>query len=54
MHAYESRPGDVVMDIGARKGEDAIAFSQAVGSTGRVYPIELIPLRFAASNCFKS
>lgn len=53
MHAYESRPGDVVMDIGAGKGEDAIAFSQAVGSTGRVYAIEAHPITFRCLQLFQ-
>ena len=53
MHVYESRPGDVVMDIGAGKGEDAIAFSQAVGSTGRVYAIEAHPITFRCLQLFQ-
>jgi hypothetical protein len=54
MHAYESRPGDVVMDIGAGKGEDAIAFHKLSARPEESTRSKLIPLRFAASNCFKS
>jgi len=38
--------GGVIVDVGAGRGEDAMAFSQAVGETGRVIAIEAHPLSF--------
>jgi hypothetical protein len=35
-HVYKPRPGDVIVDIGAGRGEDVFAFSRATGATGRV------------------
>ena len=40
------RPGETVLDIGAGRGEDTLAFSRAVGDTGRVIAIEAHPLSF--------
>src|SRR5436190_1128591 len=42
------RAGDVIVDIGAGRGEDVFAFSRAVGLEGRVYAIEPHPVSFAA------
>lgn len=42
-HSYEPRLGDTVVDIGAGIGDDAVAFSRLVGSTGRVIAIEAHP-----------
>ncbi len=42
-HVYRPMTGDVIVDIGAGRGEDVFAFSQAVGSTGRVYAVEPHP-----------
>lgn len=42
-HVYKPSPGDVIVDIGAGRGEDVFAFSRAVGPTGRVYAIEPHP-----------
>jgi len=42
-HAYEPRPGDVVLDVGAGIGTDSMVFSEAVGPGGRVHAIEAHP-----------
>jgi FkbM family methyltransferase len=47
-HLYKPRPGDVIVDIGAGRGEDAFAFSRAVGPAGRVWAVEPHPVSFAA------
>jgi FkbM family methyltransferase len=44
---YEPRKGDVIVDVGAGHGEDALAFSRGVGESGRVVAIEAHPLSFA-------
>jgi len=49
---YRPREGDVVIDIGAGQGEDILAFSQAVGKTGRVIAIEAHPLSFEILESF--
>jgi FkbM family methyltransferase len=41
------KPGDVIVDVGAGRGEDAFAFSRAVGAEGRVFAIEAHPISFA-------
>ncbi|MBZ5627437.1 MAG: FkbM family methyltransferase [Acidobacteriia bacterium] len=43
---YRPKPGDVIVDIGAGRGEDAFAFSSAVGPTGRVLAVEAHPETF--------
>jgi FkbM family methyltransferase len=45
-HIYRPRRGDVIVDIGAGRGEDVFAFSRAVGPTGRVWAIEAHPETF--------
>jgi FkbM family methyltransferase len=45
-HRYAPQAGDVVIDVGAGFGNDAIAFSRAVGPKGRVYAIEAHPVAF--------
>jgi FkbM family methyltransferase len=47
-HVYAPKPGDVIVDIGAGRGEDVFAFSPAVGTSGRVWAIEPHPVSFAA------
>jgi FkbM family methyltransferase len=42
-HVYKPKPGDVIVDIGAGRGEDVYAFSEAVGPTGTVWAIEAHP-----------
>lgn len=52
-YQYKPREGDTIVDIGAGIGDDAIAFSQAVGKTGRVLSVEAHPDTFAllSKNC---
>ncbi len=47
-HLYKPGAGDVIVDIGAGRGEDVFAFSRAVGPAGRVWAIEPHPVSFAA------
>lgn len=49
---YSPRPGDVIVDVGAGRGEDVLAFSQRVGSTGRVIAIEAHPVSFHLLQAF--
>src|SRR2546422_7121505 len=44
--------GDVVIDVGAGRGEDTLAVSQAVGETGRVIAIEAHPVSCEFLKCF--
>lgn len=43
---YRPQEGDVIVDVGAGRGEDTLTFSRAVGETGRVIAIEAHPLSF--------
>jgi FkbM family methyltransferase len=45
-HVYKPQPGDVIVDIGAGRGEDVFAFSSAVGPAGRVVAIEPHPVSY--------
>ncbi len=47
-HVYQPKAGDVIVDIGAGRGEDVFAFSQAVGPSGHVWAIEPHPVSFGA------
>lgn len=47
-HQYKPAAGDVIVDIGAGRGEDVFAFSEAVGPTGRVWAFEPHPVSYAA------
>jgi len=49
---YSPREGDLVVDIGAGRGEDLISFSHRVGKTGRVLAIEADPESFAVLSRF--
>jgi len=51
-HVYHPCAGDVVVDIGAGRGEDAFAFARAVGASGRVWAIEPHPVSFQALEKF--
>lgn len=51
-HVYKPRTGDVIVDIGAGRGEDVFAFSRAAGATGRVWALEPHPVSFAALRKF--
>lgn len=53
-HVYHPSPGDTIVDIGAGRGEDVFAFSQAVGPRGRVWAIEPHPISFAILDKFCS
>jgi FkbM family methyltransferase len=44
---YLPKPGDIVVDVGAGIGEEAVVFSRRVGSSGRVIAIEAHPETFA-------
>jgi len=52
LHVYKPRAGDVIVDVGAGKGEDTIAFSRAVGPAGRVIAIEAHPVTFQCLRLF--
>jgi FkbM family methyltransferase len=43
---YTPQEGDVIVDVGAGRGEDTVTFSRAVGKTGRVIAIEAYPANF--------
>jgi FkbM family methyltransferase len=51
-HAYQPQFGDLVLDIGAGKGEDLYTFSSAVGPAGSVLAIEAHPITFACLRLF--
>ena len=46
-HVYKPKTGDVIVDIGAGRGEDVFAFSKVVGPEGRVWALEPHPISFA-------
>jgi FkbM family methyltransferase len=46
------KPGDTIVDIGAGRGEDDLAFSQAVGPTGKVLAVEAQPRSFRMLKAF--
>jgi len=46
LHEYTPRPGDIVFDIGAGIGAEALLFSPLVGSSGRVVSAEAHPRTF--------
>lgn len=45
-YGYMLKAGDVVVDVGAGIGDDAVIFSKLVGPTGRVIAIEAHPRTF--------
>jgi FkbM family methyltransferase len=49
---YTPQKGDVIVDVGAGRGEDTLTFSRAVGPTGRVIAIEAHPQSFAMLKSF--
>jgi FkbM family methyltransferase len=49
---YRPQEGDVIVDVGAGRGEDTLTFSQAIGKAGRVIAIEAHPLSFAILESF--
>jgi FkbM family methyltransferase len=46
LREYKPQAGDVVVDVGAELGTDAVIFSRAVGNSGRVIAIEAQPETF--------
>lgn len=42
-HTYRPNPGDVIVDVGAEVGTDAVVFSRTVGPSGKVVAIEAQP-----------
>jgi FkbM family methyltransferase len=51
-HVYKPTPGNVIVDIGAGRGEDVFAFSPAVGPAGHVWAIEPHPVSFTVLSRF--
>jgi len=47
-HVYQPRSGDVVIDVGAGIGVDALVLSPLVGPSGRIYSLEAHPWTFQA------
>jgi FkbM family methyltransferase len=47
LHGFGLEPGDVVVDLGAGIGDEAIVFSRLVGPGGRVVAVEAHPRTFA-------
>jgi FkbM family methyltransferase len=45
-HTYRPKLGDVVIDVGAGVGDEALAFANMVGDNGRVIAIEAAPSTF--------
>ncbi len=43
---YTPKPGDTIIDVGAGRGEDVLAFANEVGAHGRVIAIEAHPQTF--------
>jgi FkbM family methyltransferase len=43
---YQPRPGDVILDVGAGRGEDVLAFSREIGVNGRLLAIEAHPVSY--------
>jgi len=41
-HYFQPKKGDIVIDVGAGRGEDTLAFSQSVGKSGQVIAVEHI------------
>jgi FkbM family methyltransferase len=48
--SHNPKPGDVIVDIGAGMGEDALLFSRSVGERGAVYCFEAHP---ATARCLR-
>jgi FkbM family methyltransferase len=51
-YAYQPQFGDLILDVGAGKGEDLYTFSSAVGPAGSVVAIEAHPITFACLRLF--
>lgn len=46
-YVYRPKPGDVIIDVGAGRGEHLLTLSRAVGDDGLVVAIEADPVSFA-------
>jgi FkbM family methyltransferase len=44
---YTPKLGDIIVDVGAGRGEDILPFLESVGPDGRVYAVEAHPVSFA-------
>ncbi len=51
-YAYQPREGDIIVDIGAGKGEDTATFSERVGAIGRVLAVEAHPITYRCLRMF--
>jgi FkbM family methyltransferase len=51
-HANKPQEGDLIVDVGAGKGEDTVAFSKYVGLGGRVIAIEAHPVTYRCLRVF--
>jgi FkbM family methyltransferase len=49
---YKPKEGDVIVDVGAGRGEDTFSFSRGVGKTGKVFAIEAHPMSFSILTSF--
>lgn len=49
---YRPKEGDVIVDVGAGRGEDTFAFSRGVGKTGRVIAVEAHPVSYTILKSF--
>jgi FkbM family methyltransferase len=49
---YSPSPGDIVLDVGAGRGEDVLVFSEVVGPTGKVVAVEAHPETFEILKAF--
>jgi FkbM family methyltransferase len=47
-HVYRPQAGNTIVDIGAGRGEDVLAFARAAGPAGRVWAVEPHPESFCA------
>jgi FkbM family methyltransferase len=45
-YTYSPKPGDVVLDVGAGIGDEAVIFSEMVGRKGTIYSVEAHPDTF--------
>jgi FkbM family methyltransferase len=50
---YQPKPGDVIVDVGAGRGEDVLAFSREVHGNGRVLAIEAHPASYRILEAFR-